>query len=160
MDPNQISPRPATTADATRLNALARAAYAVYLPIIGREPMPMAADWATLLGEQEIWILDEPGGGPTDFLLGSLALQVRADHVVIWSIAVAPERQRAGIGRALMRFAEQRARALGLGELRLFTNARMTRNIELYRGLGYAETGREDLADRSIVHMSKRIGHI
>ncbi len=158
MDPTDISPRRATIADAPRLNALARAAYAVYLPVIGREPMPMAADWAALLGEQEIWVLDGPGDGPADTLLGSLALQVRADHAVIWSVAVAPERQQAGIGRALMSFAEQRARALALSELRLFTNARMTRNIELYRALGYVEIRREQLADRSLVHMCKRIG--
>ena len=29
---------------------------------IGREPMPMTADWAKLLSEQEIWILDGPAG--------------------------------------------------------------------------------------------------
>jgi hypothetical protein len=43
-------------------------------------------------------------------------------------------------------------------EIRLFTNAKMVRNIALYQSLGYAETRREGLPDRVIVHMSKRLG--
>ena len=37
------------------------------------------------------------------------------------------------------------------------TNIRMTRNIALYESLGYAETEREPLPDRVILHMSKRL---
>ena len=80
--------RRAVPADVEALNALARAAYAVYLPVIGREPMPMAVDWRTLLGEQEIWLIDEPEHGRA---LASLALQVKPDHLVIWSVAVQPD---------------------------------------------------------------------
>ena len=66
-------PRRATTADAAALNALARAAYAIYLPVIGREPQPMATDWQTLFASQEIWIVDGPAGP-----IASLALEVAA----------------------------------------------------------------------------------
>jgi hypothetical protein len=45
---------------------------------------------------------------------------------------------------------------LGLPEIRLFTNIRMTRNIALYESLGYVETAREPLPDRVILHMAKR----
>jgi len=31
--------------------------------VIDREPMPMAVDWRTLLGEQEIWLIDGPEEG-------------------------------------------------------------------------------------------------
>jgi len=143
--------RRATAADADKLTALARAAYARHVPIIGREPMPMAADWARLLSEQEIWILDDPAGEA----VASLSLDVQADHVMIWSVAVAPAQQRRGLGRRLMVFAETRARELQRPELRLFTNARMAGNVALYRRLGYSETRREELPDRVLVHMSK-----
>jgi ribosomal protein S18 acetylase RimI-like enzyme len=145
------APRLATAGDAPALNRLARSAYAVYVPLIGREPMPMAVDWATLLAGQEIWIIDGPSGD----IAGSLALEVGADHVMIWSVAVAPALQRRGLGRALMAFAETRACALGRPELRLFTNLRMERNVALYRRLGYVETRHEPLPDRVLVHMRK-----
>jgi hypothetical protein len=48
--------RRATAADADKLTTLARAAYARHVAVIGREPMPMTADWAKLNSEQEIWI--------------------------------------------------------------------------------------------------------
>ena len=150
---NDLRLRRANAADAPALNALARAAYEIYVPIIGREPMPMAVDWATLLPVQEIWIVD----GSSSEAVASLALELEPDHLVIWSVAVAPAHQGRGLGRSLMAFAETRARALQRSEIRLLTNARMERNIARYRRLGYAETHREELADRILVHMRKTI---
>jgi len=153
MDMSEPALRRATAEDADRLTALARAAYARHVPVIGREPMPMTADWGRLLSEQEIWIVDGAAGEA----VASLALDVQADHVMIWSVAVAPAHQQRGLGRRLMTFAEARARALQRPELRLFTNARMAGNIALYSRLGYGETQREELPDRVIVHMSKTV---
>jgi hypothetical protein len=45
MDP-EIAIRRATTHDAAVLRALTRAAYAKWAPLIGREPKPMAVDYA------------------------------------------------------------------------------------------------------------------
>jgi ribosomal protein S18 acetylase RimI-like enzyme len=115
--------------------------------------MPITADWARLLSEQEIWLVD----GPEGETMASLALEVQADHVMVWSVAVAPAHQRRGLGRRLMEFAETRARELQRPELRLFTNARMEGNITLYRRLGYNEVRREELPDRVLVHMSKAV---
>jgi len=145
--------RRATAEDADKLTALARAAYARHVPAIGREPMPMSADWGKLLSEQEVWIVDGPAGEA----MASLALDVQPDHVMIWSVAVAPAHQKCGLGRRLMALAETRARALQRPELRLFTNARMEGNVALYRRLGYGETRREQLPDRVLVHMSKAV---
>jgi ribosomal protein S18 acetylase RimI-like enzyme len=145
--------RRARVEDADKLTALARAAYARHVPVIGREPMPMTADWMKLLSEQEIWIVDGPAGEA----VASLALDVQADHVMIWSVAVAPTHQRHGLGRRLMALAEARAHELRRPELRLFTNARMEGNVALYRRLGYSETRRDVLPDRVLVHMSKAV---
>jgi ribosomal protein S18 acetylase RimI-like enzyme len=89
--------------------------------------------------------------------VASLALDVQADHVMVWSVAVAPAQQQRGLGRRLMAFAEQRASALRRPELRLFTNACMAGNIALYRRLGYREARREELPDSVLVHMSKAV---
>jgi ribosomal protein S18 acetylase RimI-like enzyme len=153
MEMNEPELRRATAAHAEKLTALARAAYARHVPVVGREPMPMTADWARLLSEQEIWILEGSAGE----VVASLALDVQADHVMVWSVAVAPAQQQRGLGRRLMAFAEERASALRRPELRLFTNARMAGNIALYRRLGYREARREELPDRVLVHMSKAV---
>jgi ribosomal protein S18 acetylase RimI-like enzyme len=148
-----LAPRPATSTDAAQLNALARSAYEIYVSVIGREPIPMAIDWGNLLNKQEVWLVEGASGS----IVGSLALDVKADHLVVWSVAVAPQHQHLGIGRRLMAFAERRARELQRLEIRLFTNLRMERNIALYQRLGYAEIRREHLPDRVLVHMTKLV---
>ena len=145
--------RRARLEDAPLLNDLARHAYADYVPLIGRRPQPMAVDWATLIDDHEIWIMAPARNGA----IASLALKLKPDHVLIWSVAVMPEHQHRGLGRQLLSFAEERAVALGRPEIRLFTNARMTRNLEIYRRLGYDEVEREAREDRVLVHMRKRL---
>jgi ribosomal protein S18 acetylase RimI-like enzyme len=144
--------RRATPGDASELNRLARAAYARHVAAIGREPQPMATDWATLFDTLEIWALDGPDG-----IEASLALEPGDDALTIWSVAVAPPFQGTGLGSALLGFAEERAAELGRPEIRLFTNARMAGNVELYAGKGYHETRREILPDRTVVYMAKRL---
>ena len=78
---------------------------------------------------------------------------------MIWSVSVDPARQNAGIGRRLLEASEDRARALGLSTLRLFTGAPLQKNIDWYQRRGYETERIEDLADRRVVHMIKQIRH-
>jgi ribosomal protein S18 acetylase RimI-like enzyme len=55
---------------------------------------------------------------------------------------VAPEFQGQGHGITLLKLAETMAADAGVGEVRLYTNARMERNIALYTAFGFRETGR------------------
>jgi ribosomal protein S18 acetylase RimI-like enzyme len=55
---------------------------------------------------------------------------------------VRPEAQRKGFGSMLLRFAQERATAAGMRELRLYTNTRMEQNISLYQRHGFVEVGR------------------
>ena len=73
--------------------------------------------------------------------VGVAVLEERCDHLLVYSIAVAPTEQRLGHGRALLEFADQRAAAIGAEEIRLYTNLRMEKNIALYRRHGYVEAG-------------------
>jgi ribosomal protein S18 acetylase RimI-like enzyme len=77
--------------------------------------------------------------------------------VLIENVAVDPDRQGNGIGRALMTHTERFARELGLGEVRLFTNVIMTQNQSIYRLLGYREVGRRIEQDFQRVYFSKRV---
>jgi ribosomal protein S18 acetylase RimI-like enzyme len=143
-----------TEAELPTLIRLQRAAYAPWIPILGLEPLPYRADYGALLRDHEAWLARTAEGDEA----GALILQVLADHLLIWSVAVAEGRHGQGIGRALMAFAEEEAARRGLTEIRLYTNVLMARNIALYWHLGYGESGREVTADgRHIIHMTKRI---
>lgn len=145
--------RRAAARDEARLGALQKRAYVKYVPRIGAEPQPMAETAATLLRAYEVWVVD----GVEDGLAGALVLRAAPDHLLIWSVAVDPTQQGTGLGRRLLDFAEEQARARGLKEVRLYTNAQFTENRELYAHLGYAETGLETFEGRELVHMAKSL---
>jgi ribosomal protein S18 acetylase RimI-like enzyme len=146
--------RRAAAADAAAVQALTRQAYAKWVPLIGREPKPMQADYERAVREHRI-DLALLGGA----LAGLIETIDRPDHLLIENVAVAPAFQGRGVGRRLMAHAEQLAAEQGHAELRLYTNARFEENVALYRRLGY-RVDREDEGPLGVaVHMSKRIGY-
>jgi GNAT superfamily N-acetyltransferase len=140
--------RPASPADRPRVEEIVEAAYAPWAEIIGIRPIPMDADYASLIGAGRVHVT---GPGPD----GLIVLIPEDGVLLVDNVAVAPDRHGRGIGRALMAFAEDHARTLALPRLRLYTNALMTTNIALYVRLGYRETGRESIGGRNVVHMAK-----
>jgi GNAT superfamily N-acetyltransferase len=145
--------RRASSDDVGRLGALQKRAYVKYVPRIGTEPEPMAEDAAALLDGYEVWVVD----GDEDVLAAALVLHQAADHLLIWSMAVDPTQQGAGLGRRLIDFAESEAHARALGEVRLYTHAAFTENRALYAHMGYVETGTERNGDGDYVHMAKTL---
>jgi GNAT superfamily N-acetyltransferase len=145
--------RPATPEDAGRIRDLVRAAYARWVPVIGREPRPMTADYDGAVHAHTIDLLD----AGTD-LVAVLEMIVQPDHLWIENLAVAPERQGQGLGRRLLAHAERKATALGLAELRLLTNGAFAANVALYRSVGFSIDRTEPFLDGTTVYMSKRIG--
>ncbi len=114
-----------------------REAYALYVPRIGREPAPMAADYAELVARCEVWVAAEG-----DEIVGVLVLRPEPGSLFLENVAVAPSRQGRGIGSALLAFAEDQARGLRLPEVTLYTNEAMTENLSFYPARGYVETER------------------
>jgi hypothetical protein len=53
--------RRATAADVPSIRALARSAYAKWVPLIGREPLPMTADYDRAVADHIIDVWDEGG---------------------------------------------------------------------------------------------------
>jgi GNAT superfamily N-acetyltransferase len=153
-DAGQKTMRRATTADAAAVRELTRAAYAKWVPILGREPRPMTADYDAALREHLIDML-HVGGEP----VALIEMAPKADHVLIVNVAVAPAQQGLGHGRALMAHAEEVARSLNLREVRLYTNALFAENLRLYSRLGYRVDREEQHPQFGVaVHMSKRLG--
>jgi GNAT superfamily N-acetyltransferase len=64
----------------------------------------------------------------------------RPGYLLLDNVAVLPAAQGQGIGARLLALAEDRARALHLPEIRLYTNAAMTENLAYYPRHGYTET--------------------
>jgi RimJ/RimL family protein N-acetyltransferase len=145
--------RRARPGDRDAFAALQAAAYAPNRPRLGVEPLPLAADPASVIAGRETWLLEDASG-----LAGALVLEPSPEALLVWSVATSPERQGAGLGTRLMRAAEARARALGLHKLALYTGEPLTRTVAWYERLGYAIGRVEALPDRRIVQMTKNIG--
>jgi len=142
--------RAAIAADAPLVRAISRAAYAKWVPLIGREPWPMSADYDAAIGNHRIDLLELEGEA-----IALVEMIPRADHLLIENVAVLPEHQGAGHGRRLMRHAEAVAATLGRGMMRLYTNQRFAANIALYQRLGYAVDRIETVPAGVVVHMKK-----
>lgn len=117
--------------------ALTQAAYAPYNAILDAPPIPVTEDYAPRIENGEVWLLESG-----DELAGVITLERHDNHAMIFSVAVSPVFQGKGLGIALLKHADEQARLWGLPEIRLYTNAKMERNIALYLAYGYRETGR------------------
>jgi len=129
--------RSATADDAARIGAVARAAYAKYVPRIGREPAPMVADFDAEIAAHRIVVIETAGK-----VGGYMIAWPEADAYFIDNIAVDPACQGEGLGRRLMEYAAAEANRLRLSALRLYTNVLMIENLSIYAHLGFVETHR------------------
>jgi ribosomal protein S18 acetylase RimI-like enzyme len=144
--------RRATAADAGAIRDLTRLAYAKWVPLIGREPKPMTADYDQAVARHRFDLLYVDG------TLAALIETIReADHLLVENVAVSPSFQGRGLGRRLMAHAEVLARELGFDTIRLYTNQRFAENIVLYRRLGYRVDREEDVKVGIVTHMSKKL---
>ena len=146
--------RRAEPADLDSLLALQRAAYAGNRALLGVEPIPLLADYTAILRDMEVWVT----AGERGRLIGALILEPRADDLLIWSVAADPTAQGAGVGRALLAAAEERARQLGRIVVRLYTGTPLGHLVAWYGRRGYTVERIETLSDRSITHMIKHLG--
>lgn len=144
--------RRAVASDAAAVRALVRAAYAKWVPLIGREPKPMGADYDAAVARHRIdlaYLGDE--------LAALIETIPETDHLLVENVAVAPAFQGHGLGRRLMAHAERLAAEQGYLEIRLYTNQRFAENIQLYLALGY-RLDREELSALGVtVYMSKAV---
>ncbi len=121
--------------------------------MIGAVPKPASEDYGPRIARGEVWLLEHDGAAQ-----GLVVLEPKADHLLVYSVAVAPAAQRRGHGRTLLDFADERAVLLGLREVRLYTNVRMEANVRLYRSCGFVELGRRPHPSRAgefLVDMAK-----
>ncbi|HVU78003.1 MAG TPA: GNAT family N-acetyltransferase [Gaiellaceae bacterium] len=144
--------RPARPEEASAVAAITLRAYAHYVERIGRRPAPMDADYDELVAAGRVFVSVVDGE-----VAGAIVLARYDDHLLVENVAVDPRFQKRGLGRALLAFAEDEARAQGIGILRLYTNVLMVENIALYTRLGWRETERRSERDFARVFFEKRL---
>ncbi len=144
--------RPARPADAGPLKACVEAAYEHYIPRMGQAPGPMLDDYDARIAADRVFVAVEDGK-----IVGGLVLIVEPDKLLLDNIAVHPDLQGRGLGRALLALADTEARRQGYDEIHLYTHETMTENIALYGRLGWTETERRKVGPYARVYMMKRL---
>ena len=133
----------AVAADAGEMLTIQRAAFVSEALIYGDPDMPPLVqtleELEAELDDAIAWV-----ARTGDRLVGALRCREKDDLLLIGRIAIAPDMQGSGIGRALLEAAEQHSDAR---EAELFTGSLSKANIRLYEECGYAITERVDNGD-------------
>ncbi len=154
MTGGATAPRQARESDLPGIREVIRTAYARYSDRMDRPPAPVLADYHAAVQAGRVWVLGEPVAG---VLVLDDVRDGAGDGLLVENVAVRPAAQGAGLGRALMEFAERQARARGLRRLVLYTNEVMVENLAFYAKLGYRETARRTEDGYRRVFMEKRL---
>jgi ribosomal protein S18 acetylase RimI-like enzyme len=144
--------RLARAADVAAVTAIVKDAYSVYIARNGKTPGPMRDDYAVLVAEQRVHVLEDGHA-----IVGLVVLIPEQRTMLLDNVAVSPQAQGRGFGVRLIAFAEARARAAGFGVIRLYTQDIMTENLALYSRLGFVETHRGEEIGLQRVYMSKTL---
>ncbi|MEQ8652660.1 MAG: GNAT family N-acetyltransferase [Kiloniellales bacterium] len=131
-----VTIRPAQPSDAAALSACMRRAYARYAERLSDLP-DVAGGLAEEIEQHCVWVAEQDGS-----LLGGLVLVLEEERARLANLAVDPAASGQGLGRRLIETAEMACRARGLTHLHLTTHRAMPENQDLYRHLGWEESGR------------------
>ncbi|MEU5523103.1 GNAT family N-acetyltransferase [Streptomyces sp. NPDC047860] len=150
--------RPAVATDVPEVKAVIDAAFRPYIARIGVVPVPMEADHAANVAAGRVFVAEEPhGAAGTARVAGLVVVEPREDHLYLDIIAVRPDAHGTGLGRLLLEFVDAHARALGLPEIRLYTNAMMWENQQIYPKFGYEAVERRVTGPYDRIHYRKRL---
>jgi GNAT superfamily N-acetyltransferase len=145
-----VTLRVAREGDVDAIHALTREAYAKWVDLTGREPLPMRVDYSDAIRKHRFDLLYVGCR-----LVALIETVPEGDCLLIENVAVLPAFQGRGFGTRLLKFAEELAASLGLPGMRLYTNKLFVQNIRLYAALGYRVEREEELNGGIVIHMMK-----
>ncbi len=105
-----------------------------------------------LVYSDTLWVLERDGD-----VIGMVCVQTAAETLQIFLLAVLPQWQRHGCGRALIDFAETEARHRKLRELSLQVPVQLTDAQAFYQRLGFTEAKREPYAGLTLIVMTRAV---
>ena len=129
--------RRATPDDIEDMERCVARAYRHYIDRLGKEPGPMMDDYGARVAKDHAFVMTE-----FETVVGVLVLISDPDRCLLDNVAVDPDCSGRGLGRQLVSFAEGQAKAMGYGELQLYTHERMTENVAMYEKWGYRTSRR------------------
>ena len=148
--------RRADAADADAVAACAIEAFRTYIPRLGLTPIPMTKNYGAAIANAQVWVATQQQEQQAQ-AVAALVLDITDEGFLIDVIAVLPQHQGTGVGRALLELAEREALRQGHDSIYLFTNEKMTENRALYERIGYVEYKRLVLEQRTRVFLRKRL---
>lgn len=151
--------RRADATDADAVAACAIEAFRTYIPRLGLTPTPMTKDYGAAIANAQVWVATQHQHQQQQQqqVVAALVLDITDEGLLVDVIAVLPQHQGTGVGRALLELAEREARQQGHDSIYLFTNEKMTENRALYERIGYVEYKRLVLEQRTRVFLRKRL---
>ena len=150
MSDQGLNFRTADADDAPAVRELTRAAYSKWIPLLGREPLPMVADYDAAVLKHRIDL-----AYASDQFVGLIEMIMESEHLLIENVAIHPDHQGQGFGRALLLHAEAVAKVRNKPTIRLYTNGLFVANISLYLMCGYKIDRHEAFRGGTMVYMSK-----
>lgn len=136
--------------DSAAVRDLTRKAYAKWCAILGREPLPMTADYDQAVRRHLIDLAYIDGR-----LVGLVEMIPREGDLLIENVCVDPAEQSEGLGRQLVAHAEAETRIRGYAAIRLYTNKLFAANLRFYARLGYDIEREEPFKGGTVVHFRK-----
>ena len=145
--------RLAQACDEPVIKDCAEQAYARYVPMIGRKPAPMVADFATQIVEGVVYVAQDDQA----IFQGFIVFYAEEGHILLENVAVLPSTAGRGVGKALIGFCENAALQRGLNAVHLYTNEMMTDNLSIYSKLGYRKVARREEEGFKRVYFEKNL---
>ena len=112
----------------------------------------MLWDFSQVIEGRQVSVVEPEGE-----IIGVLVLAETKDGFLLDVVAVHPKSQGRGIGRRLLTFAENQARAQGFDSIHLCANVHMTENQALYTKIGNREYESRVEKGYSLVYMRKQL---
>ena len=141
--------RRAVQGDSDSLRGCMDLAYAKYTNRMkGKRLPPMDLDYSSEIKNYPTWVAICESA-----VVGGLTMMFEDERASIANIAVSPEFQGQGVGRALIGLAEKEAKAKRYEELHLATHVLLEENISLYKHFGWKEISR----DKTRIQMKKQL---
>jgi N-acetylglutamate synthase-like GNAT family acetyltransferase len=139
--------REAELSDADKIKDCIRESFEKYVPLIHKEPEPMTFNYADIIKEKSVFILEDDSK-----FVGAIVLS-DGDDSFMWLdiLGVYNKYQHKGYGKKLIEFGEATMRKRGAKESRIKTNVKFEKTIEIYRHLKY------EIYDKKIEHGYDRV---
>lgn len=144
----------ATEEDVISIQNCVRQSYQHYVERLGKEPGPMIDDYAYRVNNDNVYVVRAE-----DTVIGLVVLVLDGSRCLLDNIAVAPEASGKGLGKVLMRFAEEQTQKFGFSELELYTHELMAENISMYEKWGYKVDRLISEKGFNRVYMKKNLGN-